>query len=67
MAATVAEERKDWELQKESELRLEVDDNQQVIIRVSEWGGCTRRAGRGNGAQGTRVNSTASNSYCWRL
>lgn len=36
MAESVGEERKDWELKKESELRLEVDENQQVVIRVSE-------------------------------
>ena len=36
MTESVGEERKDWELKRESELRLEVDENQQVVIRVSE-------------------------------
>ena len=36
MAVSVGDERKDYELKKETELRLEVDENQQVVIRVSE-------------------------------
>ena len=36
MADSVGDERKDYELKKETELRLEVDENQQVVIRVSE-------------------------------
>ena len=45
MATSVGDERKDWELKKETELRLEVDESQQVVIRVSE------------GASGGRVES----------
>lgn len=56
MTESVGEERKDWELKRESELRLEVDENQQVVIRVSE--------GAPGGKDGVEMFVAHESSFC---